>query len=83
MSEPNNSDMRVRVAPKRRNFSLQDLTILVRVPHKPTATAVFTAEEQQEAEQYAAEHGGIYTPLPVPDAVWDWETGTWIGKAEQ
>lgn len=82
MSEPTNGDMRVRVAPKRRDVELADLTILVRVPDNPTATAVFTAGEQQEADQYAAEHGGICTPLPVADPVWDWETGTWIPKSE-
>ncbi|WP_084356938.1 hypothetical protein [Mycolicibacterium wolinskyi] len=76
MSEPTSSDIRVRVAPKDLNVGLESLTILVRVPHNPTATAAFTTAQKAEAERYAAEQGGICTPLPVPDPVWDWETGT-------
>ncbi|MBU8814189.1 MULTISPECIES: hypothetical protein [Mycobacteriaceae] len=87
MSEPTAADPRVRVAPKRRDVKLDDLTILVRVPGNPLATATFTADEADEAQRYADEHaaaGAVVVPLPrsIPDPVWDWETKTWIPRTD-
>ncbi|WP_396900316.1 hypothetical protein [Mycolicibacterium sp.] len=85
MTDPTAGDTRVRVAPKRRDVELNDLTILVRVPGNPVATAVFTADEHDEAQRYADEHaaaGAVVVPLPgsIPDPVWDWETKTWAPR---
>lgn len=85
MSEPTVGDMRMRVAPKRREARLDALTILVRVPGDPTATAAFTASEEAEAQRYADEYaadGAMVVPLPasIPDTMWDWETRSWIGR---
>ncbi|CQD25156.1 hypothetical protein BN970_06954 [Mycolicibacterium conceptionense] len=85
MSEPTAADLRVRVAPKRRDVKLDDLTILVRVPGNPVATATFAADEADEAQRYADEHAGagaVIVPLPgsIPDPVWDWETKTWAPR---
>ncbi|WP_081281680.1 hypothetical protein [Mycolicibacterium conceptionense] len=87
MSEPTAADPRVRVAPKRRDVKLDDLTILVRVPGNPVATATFTADEADEAQRYADEHaaaGAVVVPLPrsIPDPVWDWETKTWVSRTD-
>lgn len=85
MSEPTASDPRIRVAPKRRDVGLDDLTILVRVPGNPTATATFTADEEAEAHGYADDHapdGAMVVMLPtaLSDPVWDWETKSWIPR---
>ena len=81
-SEPTAGDLRIRVAPKRRDVTLDELTILVRVPGNPTVTAAFTADEHAEAQRYADEHAGAgatVVPLPpsIADPIWDWETKTW------
>lgn len=88
MSESTVGDARVRVAPKRRDVRLDELTILVRVPGYPTATAVFTADEEAEAQRYAAEHaadGATVVPLPasIPDPMWDWETTSWVPRTAE
>ncbi|WP_236734838.1 hypothetical protein [Mycolicibacterium peregrinum] len=64
------------------------MTILVRVPGNPTATATFTADEQAEAQRYADEHAAngamvVALPAPIPDAVWDWETKSWVQKTAE
>lgn len=87
MSEPTIGETRVRVAPKRRDVRFE-LTILVRVPGNPTATAAFTAAEEAEAQRYADEHaadGAIVVPLPdvIPDPVWDWETKSWVQRTAE
>lgn len=68
----------VRVPPRNPGVRLEDITLLVRVPDNPAATTGFTDDQADEAARYAAEHDGIPTPLPVPDPVWDWNTGQWI-----
>lgn len=69
----------VRVPPRNPGVRLADIFVLVRVPGDPAATTGFTAAQADEVERYAHEHGGIVTPLPVADPVWDWDTGRWIG----
>lgn len=88
MSEPTAADPRIRVAPKRRDVKLDDLTILVRVPGDPIATATFTADEEAEAQRYADEHaahGAVVVALPaaIPDAVWDWDSKAWVQRTAE
>lgn len=85
MSEPTGADPRVRVTPKRRDVTLDELTILVRVPRNPAATATFTTDEHVEAQRYAEQHaadGAVVVALPasIPGAVWDWETKSWVSQ---
>lgn len=42
-----------------------DLTMLVRVPGRPHESRPFTAAEEAEAHQYAADTGGDVVPLPL------------------
>ncbi|MBN7567104.1 hypothetical protein ACM0AZ_25070 [Mycobacteroides abscessus subsp. massiliense] len=73
----------VRVAARNPGVRLADITLLVRVPDNPAATMGFTDDQADDAALYAAEHDGILTPLPVHDAVWDWNSGQWIGANSQ
>ncbi|QSN49766.1 hypothetical protein [Mycobacteroides abscessus] len=63
----------VRIPPRNPGVSLGDLKFLVRVAEDPAKTLPFAQEV--EARAYAREHGGVIEPLPVPDGVWDWDTG--------
>jgi hypothetical protein len=45
--------------------SINELTILVRVPGQPAATRVFTDAEFSDARDYAEKHGGVYESLPL------------------
>ncbi len=56
-----------RVSPRKRNqsISVADITMLVRVPGKPTAIRAFTDDERELAAEYAAETGGEIVPLPL------------------
>ena len=76
MSELNVS----RVKPRKPGVRLEDLVWLVRVPHAPAHTMAFTADEEGLARQHADQYGGILVPLPVPDPVWDWDTGRQCGQ---
>jgi len=44
--------------------SINELTILVRVPGQPAKTRAFTDAEAAEARDYADRHGGSYESLP-------------------
>lgn len=44
--------------------SINELTILVRVPGQPAKTRAFTDTEAAEARHYAETHGGSYESLP-------------------
>lgn len=52
--------------PRRRTepVDVADFTMLVQVPGRPDATHAFTAAEDADARQYAAETGGTIVPLP-------------------
>ena len=54
-----------RQAPKRPPATIQELTLLVRVPDKPAEVRAFTAAERAEADRYAAATGGIVDDLPA------------------
>lgn len=47
--------------------NLADLRYLVQVPGQPAAVRAFTAAEDAEARQYAAERGGRCVLLPLTD----------------
>lgn len=64
----------VHIPPREPLVAGEDLTILVRVPGDPTAVRAYTDAESEDAEQYAAEHGGEIISLPLTDGVWDWDT---------
>lgn len=49
---------------KRRAATIADLTMLVRVPGQPSAVRAFTDDELDDANAYAADHGGTIEPLP-------------------
>lgn len=70
-----NGPNEVRIAPRQPGVRMSALTTLVRVPADPAKTACYTADQDVEAHQYAAQHGGICVPLPLEDGVWDWDTG--------
>lgn len=70
VSEP--TPFHSREIPKRRGVKIADLTSMVRVPGRPAAIRVFTADEDADAREYAENEGGEYVPLPVPHPVWDW-----------
>jgi hypothetical protein len=46
--------------------SVNELTILVRVPGQPAKTRAFTDAEAGEARDYAETHSGLYESLPLP-----------------
>lgn len=48
--------------------SINELTILVRVPGQPAKTRVFTDAEAHEARDYADTHAGSYETLPLPSS---------------
>jgi hypothetical protein len=50
--------------PKRPPVPVADLALLVRVPGRPDLIRAFTADEQAEADAYAATTGGIIDQLP-------------------
>lgn len=54
-----------RQAPKRRPAAVADLTILVRVPGRPEMVRAFTADEYNEAADYAARTGAAIEDLPT------------------
>lgn len=72
VSEP--TPVHSREIPRRRGGKTADVTSMVRVPGRPTALRVFTADEEDNAREYAKTEGGEYVPLPVADPVWDWST---------
>lgn len=43
---------------------LDELTLIVRPPGKPTFVKTFADDERAEAEAYAAEHGGTVDTMP-------------------
>lgn len=71
MTEPDSHH--TRDIPKRRGVKVADLVWLVRVPGRPKAIRVYTADEEAEADQYAALVAGAKEPLPVADPVWAWD----------
>ncbi len=72
VSEP--TPVHSREVPKRRGGKNADVTSMVRIPGRPTALRVFTADEEDLAHKYAETEGGEYVPLPVADPLWDWST---------
>lgn len=54
-----------RQAPKRRPATVADLTTLVRVPGRPEMVRAFTADEYNEAAEYAARNNGAIEDLPT------------------
>lgn len=62
------SGLAVRQSPRKRTGDLHvsDFTMMVRVPGRPAAVAVYTDADQDEAGRYAAEVGGEIVPLPLP-----------------
>jgi hypothetical protein len=48
--------------------SINELTILVRVPGHPAKTRAFTDAEAAEAREYAEMHSGSYESLPLADS---------------
>lgn len=63
MSEP--SPLVERRAPaRRRDNKVSDFTLIVRVPGKPAAVRVFTADEAADAAEYAEATGGAVENLP-------------------
>lgn len=61
------SGLHVRQAPRSRagDVKISDLTTMVRIPGRPAAIRVYTADEHGEAARYAAENGGEVIPLPL------------------
>ena len=57
----------MRQSPRRRtgDLNISDFTMMVRVPGRPAAVAVYTDAERDEANRYAAEVGGEILPLPL------------------
>jgi hypothetical protein len=55
----------VRLPPREPLVELKDLTTIVLVPADPAAVRAFTAAEEQEARQYAADNGGTCVSLPL------------------
>lgn len=53
-----------RRAPRRAPARLADLVYMVVPPNNPSATQAFTADEQELAEQYAAQHHTTVQHLP-------------------
>lgn len=49
---------------KRQPATIGDLTMLVHLPGQPAAVRAFTDDELDDANAYAAEHGGTIEPLP-------------------
>lgn len=45
--------------------AIADYTMMVRVPGQPDALCVFTDEQVDDAERYAADNGGTIVPLPL------------------
>jgi len=54
-----------RRPPRRAPARLADLVCIVVPPNNPSATQAFTAEEQELAEQYAAEHHATVQHFPT------------------
>lgn len=50
---------------RRTDAKVSDFTMMVTVPDHPEAIRVFTAAQDAEAHQYAAETGGTVVPLPL------------------
>lgn len=48
------------------------ITAMVRIPGRPAALRVYTADEEGVAREYADKEGGEYVPLPTQDQAWDW-----------
>lgn len=61
------SGLPARQSPRKRSGDLQvsDFTMMVRVPGRPAAVAVYTDAEHAEAARYAAEVGGEIVSLPL------------------
>ena len=53
-----------RIAPKRARAALATLALIVRPPGQPSGIRAYTADEADEAQQYAAETGGVVDHLP-------------------
>ena len=47
-------------------IAVADIAMMVQVPGQPAAIRVFTAAEEAEARQYAADTRGTVVPLPLP-----------------
>lgn len=73
--------MHTRETPKRRGVTLADITSMVRLPGRPATFVTYTADEEDAAREQAESEGAEYIALPVPDPVWDWETGRPSGSA--
>lgn len=70
VSEP--TPIHTREIPKRRGVKIADLTSMVRVPGRPAAIRVYTADEDAAAREYAENEGGEHVPLPISNPAWDW-----------
>jgi hypothetical protein len=66
MSEDANG-LAMRQSPRKRtgDLNISDFTMMVRVPGRPAAVAVYTDAERDEAARYAAEVGGEILSLPL------------------
>lgn len=63
--------LHVRQSPRKRagELSVADFTMLVRVPGQPAAVRVFTDDERDEADRYAAAWGSC-CPAAAFAAIW-------------
>lgn len=68
MEDDSAATRHIRQSPRKRNqaVSVEDITLMVRVPGQPAAVRVFTDDEKEDASQYAAQTGGSIIPLPLP-----------------
>lgn len=64
------SGLQVRQSPRKRSADIgaTDFTMMVSVPGQPAAVRVYTDDERDEAERYAAALGGTIVPLPLAPA---------------
>ncbi|WP_301122990.1 hypothetical protein [Mycolicibacterium fortuitum] len=63
MTEDSGSYVVKRPRKRTDDGAIADYTMMVRVPGRPDALCVFTDEQVEEAERYAADNGGTIVPL--------------------
>lgn len=56
----------IHIPPREPHVPIADLTTRVRVPGRPATFRAFTADEEDEAVRYAAEHHSTCLALPLP-----------------
>lgn len=78
MTEPASGASK-RIPPRDPGVKINNLTLLVRVPHNRDQTRAFTDEQADAAAEHAAEYGGSIELLPVTNPAWDWEANRWNG----